>query len=73
MILNRGEKGEDLLTETPDDVPIAMLPFSTTVRDIFDFSPGRTAIVKWLKEGPGLRPKLKHRFHTALPMPFLRR
>jgi hypothetical protein len=39
--------------------------FSTTVRDIFDFSPGRTAIVK-LKEGPGRRPKLKHRFHTAL-------
>jgi hypothetical protein len=60
------EAARDLLAETPSDMPIALLTFSVTVRDVFDFSQGRSAITKWLNEGPGQRPKLKYPARTAL-------
>lgn len=55
----------DLLTQTPVDVPIAMLTFAGDVRDQFDFSQGRRAIEKWLKEGPQ-GPDLERPAKTAL-------
>lgn len=57
---------DDLLTQTPRDVPIALLTFAGSVRDVFDFSQNRTAIERWLKEGPGQQPKLKYPAKTAL-------
>lgn len=57
----------DLLRQTPNDVPIAMLPFTNVVRDRFDFSQSRVAISKWLNEGPGEQPNLKSKENrTAL-------
>jgi hypothetical protein len=60
------EAADDLLAETPGDVPIAMLTFSGQVRDVLDFSQGRPAIAKWLKEDPGQRPNRKYSRTTAL-------
>jgi hypothetical protein len=60
------EAVDDLLAETPGDVSIAMLTFSGKVRDVFDFSQGRTAIAEWMKEDPGQRPKRKDSPRTAL-------
>src|SRR5579864_3411270 len=42
----------DLLEQTPRDVPIAMLSFAGEVRDVIDFSRGRDAIKGWLKTPP---------------------
>jgi Mg-chelatase subunit ChlD len=53
------EAADDLLAETPAEMPIAMLTFSRKVGDVFDFSQGRAAIAKWLKEGPGRRSNLQ--------------
>lgn len=55
---------EDLLAETPQDVPIALLTFSDRVNDVFDFSQGRSSIAAWLKQGPSQRENIKGR--TAL-------
>jgi hypothetical protein len=60
------EAAEDLLAEIPVDVPIALLTFSGEVRDVLDFSQGRAAIAKWLKEDPGQRPNHKYSKPTAL-------
>lgn len=60
------EAMDDLLAQTPADVPIALLTFSGKVRDVFDFHQGRTAIAKWLKEGPPEQPHPKHPARTAL-------
>ncbi len=60
------EAVEDLLAQTPDDVSIAMLTFSSKVRDVFNFTQSRTAIAEWLKEGPGQRHHLKLPAKTAL-------
>ena len=60
------EAVDDLLAQTPGDVPIALVTFSGKVRDVFDFSQGRTAIAKWLKEGPPEQPHPKHPAKTAL-------
>jgi hypothetical protein len=53
------EAVDDLLLQTPGDVPIAMLTFAGSIRDVFDFPNSRIAIAKWLKEGPSQQPKLK--------------
>jgi von Willebrand factor type A domain len=60
------EAVRELLAQTPDDVPIAMLTFARDVRDVFDFSNSRPNITKWLEEGPARRPDLKHLAKTAL-------
>jgi hypothetical protein len=60
------EAVDDLLAETPGDVSIAMLTFSGQVREVFDFSQGRTAIAEWMKEDPGQRPNRKNSPRTAL-------
>jgi hypothetical protein len=41
---------EDLLTQPPSNVPIALLTFSDRVRDIFDFSQSRASMTAWLKD-----------------------
>lgn len=46
------EAVEDFLTETPADVPVALVTFSSKVHDILDFSQGRPSITAWLKRGP---------------------
>lgn len=56
----------DLLAETPPDVPIAMLTFSGHVRDVFDFSRGRTAITNWLQQDPSRQVRTQIRGGTAL-------
>jgi len=60
------EAVDDLLTATPTDVPIAMLTFTSNVRDIFDFFNSRSVITNWLSKGPGQQPKLKYPVRTAL-------
>jgi hypothetical protein len=60
------QAADDLLEQTPGAVPIALLTFSDKVRGVFDFSQGRAAIAKWLKEGPSQQPKLKYPGRTAL-------
>lgn len=55
----------DLLTQTPGEVPIAMVTFSSQVQDRFDFHEGRAAIAKWLDEHPDGPPRL-NRMRTAL-------
>ncbi len=50
-----------LLSQTPSDVPIAMLTFAGKVRDTVDFGQGRTAIDKWINDGSNrLQPSLKY-------------
>jgi hypothetical protein len=56
----------DLLTATPTGVPIAMLTFTSNVRDIFDFFNSRSVVTNWLSKGPGQEPKLKYPARTAL-------
>lgn len=46
------EAVDDLLSDTPADVHIALLTFSDQVHDVFDFSQTRDSIVAWLKERP---------------------
>jgi len=60
------EAAENLLTETPDDVPIAMLTFSSKVLNVFDFSQRRAAIANWLKESASPQRKRKYPVQTAL-------
>ena len=45
------EAVDDLLSDTPPDVHIAMLTFSDQVHDVFDFSQTRDSMAAWLKEG----------------------
>jgi hypothetical protein len=54
----------DLLTTSPNEVPIALLAFSDHVSTTFGFAEGRPAIAEWLGHGPSQREKLKGR--TAL-------
>jgi len=56
---------EDLLTQTPGEVPIAMVTFSSQVQDRFDFHEGRAAIANWLNKHPDGPPRL-NRARTAL-------
>lgn len=58
------EAVEDLLAQTPADVPIALLTFSDQVHDVFDFRESRSAISRWFREGPTQPTSLKGR--TAL-------
>ncbi len=46
---------EDLITETPADVQVALITFSTQVHDVFDFSQNRASIAAWLKQGSSQR------------------
>ena len=55
---------EDLIAETPADVKVALLTFSSQVHDVFDFSQSRSSIAAWLKEEPRRRAEIKGR--TAL-------
>lgn len=57
---------DDVLTQTPRDVPVALLTFAGNVHDVFDFSRNRTDIDRWLKADPGQKPKLKYPAKTAL-------
>lgn len=41
-----------LLAETRVDVPVALLTFSSEVRNRFDFSQGRPSVAAFLKQGP---------------------
>jgi len=58
------EAVEDLIAQTPADVPIALLTFSDQVHDVFDFRESRSAISRWFREGPTQRNSVKGR--TAL-------
>ncbi len=58
------EAVEDLIAQTPADVPIALLTFSDQVHDVFDFRESRSAISRWFREGPTQQTSLKGR--TAL-------
>jgi hypothetical protein len=58
------EAVEDLIAQTPPDVPIALLTFSDQVHDVFDFRESRSAIARWFREGPTEQTSLKGR--TAL-------
>jgi hypothetical protein len=57
---------DDMLVHTPRDGSIAMLTFASKVQDVFDFTQGRTAIAKWLRESASQRPNLKRPARTAL-------
>jgi hypothetical protein len=57
---------EDLVAETPRDVPIALLPFSDQVYDVLDFSQNRESITKWLKQEPSHKGPKQFRGATAL-------
>lgn len=50
------EAVEDFLTETPSDVQVAVITFSSGVHDIFNFSQSRSSITAWLKRGAGQQP-----------------
>ena len=41
---------DDLLSQAPSNVPIAMMTFVGGIRDIFDFAQGRPAIRKWIDQ-----------------------
>ena len=58
------EAVEDLIAQTPADVPIALLTFSDQVHDVFDFRESRSAISRWFDAGPTQHRYLKGR--TAL-------
>jgi hypothetical protein len=60
------EAMEDLLTETPRDVSIALLTFSDDVHDVFDFSQSRSSISAWLKEGDSRHGDARIHGRTAL-------
>jgi hypothetical protein len=53
------EAVEDLLVETPADVQIALLTFSSQVHDVFGFSQDRQAMLAWLKRGTSQRSDIK--------------
>ncbi|MBI3475162.1 MAG: VWA domain-containing protein [Acidobacteria bacterium] len=46
------EAVEELLAQTPAEVPIAFLTFSDHVQDVFDFRKSRAAISRWFDETP---------------------
>lgn len=50
---------EDFLTETPAEVQVALVTFSSKIHDILDFSQGRSSIIEWLKRGPSQRSDIK--------------
>jgi Mg-chelatase subunit ChlD len=50
---------EDLIAETPADVKVALLTFSSQVHDVFDFSQSRSSMGAWLKDEPRRRPEIK--------------
>lgn len=53
------EATEDLLSETPADVRVALLTFSSQVHDVFDFSQSRSSMAAWLKDEPRRRAEIK--------------
>lgn len=57
---------EQLLAQTTDKVPVAMLTFAEVVHDRFSFSDGRTAISKWLTQGRKEQPKSKTALFDAI-------
>lgn len=57
---------QDLLTETPTDVSIALLTFSDHVHDVFDFSQNRTSMAAWLNEEASRHGDNRIRGGTAL-------
>jgi hypothetical protein len=58
------EAVEDLLEETPADVKVALLTFSSQAHDVFDFSQSRSSVATWLKDEPRRQAEIKGR--TAL-------
>ncbi len=50
---------EDLIAESPADVKVALLTFSSQVRDTFDFSQSRSSLAAWLNVGPSRRDAVK--------------
>jgi hypothetical protein len=48
-----------LLFQSPPEVQIAMLTFSSQVNDVIDFSLGRRGVDEWLKHGPSRRSDTK--------------
>jgi VWA domain-containing protein len=48
-----------LLSQSPPEMQIAMLTFSSQVNDVIDFSRGRTGVDEWLKHGPSQRSDIK--------------
>jgi hypothetical protein len=57
---------EDFLADTPADVQVALLTFSSQVRDQFDFSQTRTSITTWLKDESVRQTSVKTGGGTAL-------
>jgi hypothetical protein len=47
------------LAQTPADVPIAMVTFTSEVGSIFDFPQSRAAIQNWMNERAGYKPDFK--------------
>lgn len=43
---------DDLLKETPAEIPIALLTFSDRVHDAFDLSQNRASLAAWIKDEP---------------------
>ncbi len=60
------EAVQDLLTEAPPEVSIALLTFSDQVHDVFDFSQSRDSMTTWLKEGASKHGDNRIRGRTAL-------
>ncbi len=57
---------QEILTETPSGVSIALLPFSDQVHDVFDFSQSRKSMMTWLNEGASQHDDKRVRERTAL-------
>jgi VWFA-related protein len=53
------EAVEDFLEETPAEVQVALLTFSSKIHDTLDFSQGRSSITAWLERGPSQRSEIK--------------
>jgi len=60
------QAAEDLLADTPPDVPIALLTFSDQVHNVFDFSQSRNSITTWLKDGRSKQGDSRIHGRTAL-------
>jgi von Willebrand factor type A domain len=50
---------DELLTETPAAVQLALVTFSSHVHDVFDFKQGRSSLGDWLKRGSSQRRDIK--------------
>jgi Mg-chelatase subunit ChlD len=55
---------QNLLDQSPQEVSIAVLTFSTQVHNVFEFSQSRSSVSAWLKQGTSQRSDVKG--YTAL-------